>query len=47
MRWEGDHLRVILTVNDSNVIDKLRVSELAAKFRKISCRCVLDDGHKK
>ena len=39
MRWEGDHLRVILTVNDSNVINKS--SELSAKLRKIGCRCVL------
>ena len=22
MRWEGDHLRIVLTVNDSKVIDK-------------------------
>ena len=28
MRWEGDHLRVVLTVNDSKAIDKSIVSEL-------------------
>ena len=47
MRWEGDHLRVILTVSDSIVIGKSIVSELSAKLRKIGCRCILDDGHKK
>ena len=26
MRWEGDHLRIVLTVNDSKAIDKLIVS---------------------
>ena len=46
MRWEGDHLRVVLTVNDSKAIDKSIVSELSAKLRKIGCRCVLDDGRK-
>ena len=46
MRWEGDHLRVVLTVNDSKAIDKSIVSELSAKLRKIGCRCVLDDGCK-
>ena len=44
MRWEGDHLRIVLTVNDSKAIDKLIVSELSAKLRKIGCRYVLDDG---
>ena len=44
MRWEGDHLRVVLTVNDSKAMDKSIVSELSA--RKIGCRCVLDDGRK-
>ena len=46
MRWEGDHLSVVLTVNDSKAIDKSIVSELFAKLRKIGCRCVLDDGRK-
>ena len=46
MRWEGDHLRVLLTVNDSKAIDKSIVSELSAKLRKIGCWCVLDDGRK-
>ena len=46
MRWEGDHLRIVLTVNDSKAIDKSIVSELSAKLRKIGCRCVLDDGRK-
>ena len=46
MRWEGDHLRIVLTVNDSKAIDKPIVSELSAKLRKIGCRCVLDDGRK-
>ena len=46
MHWEGDHLRVVLTVNDSKAIDKSIVSELSAKLRKIGCRCVLDDGRK-
>ena len=31
MRWEGDHLRIVLTVNDSKAIDKPIVSELSAK----------------
>ena len=46
MRWEGDHLRIILTVNDSKAIDNPIVSEHSAKLRKIGCRCVLDDGLK-
>ena len=46
MRWEGDHLRIVLTVNNSKAIDKPIVSELSAKLRKIGCRCVLDDGRK-
>ena len=46
MRWEGDHLCVVLTVNDSKAIDKSIVSELSAKLRKIGCRCILDDGRK-
>ena len=46
MRWEGDHLRIVLTVNDSKAIDKSIVSELPAKLWKIRCRCVLDDGRK-
>ena len=46
MRWEGDHLHVVLTVNDSKAIDKSIVSELSAKLRKIGRRCVLDDGCK-
>ena len=36
-RWEGDHLRIVLTVNDSKAIDKPIVSELSAKLRKIGC----------
>ena len=46
MRWEGDHLRVVQTVNDSKAIDKSIMSELSTKLRKIGCRCVLDDGRK-
>ena len=46
MRWEGDHLRIVLTVNDSKAIDKPIVSKLSAKLRKIGCMCVLDDGRK-
>ena len=46
MHWEGDHLRKVLTVNDSKAIDKPIMSELSAKLRKIGCRCVLDDGRK-
>ena len=34
MRWEGDHLHIILTVNDSTVIDISIVSELSAKLRE-------------
>ena len=46
MCWEGNHLRVVLTVNDSKAIDKSIVSEISAKLRKIGRRCVLDDGRK-
>ena len=46
MHWEGDHLRVVLTVNDSKAIDKSIMSEVSAKLRKIGCRCYLDDGCK-
>ena len=38
MCWEGDHLCVVLTVNDSKAIDKSLVSELSVKLRKIGCR---------
>ena len=46
MCWEGDHLCVVLTVNDSKAVDKSIVSELSVKLRKIGCRCVLDNGRK-
>ena len=46
MRREGDHLHAVLTVNDTKAIDKSTMSELSAKFKKIGCRCVLDDGRK-
>ena len=46
MRWEGEHLCVVLTVNDSNAIDKSIVSELSTTLRKIGFRCILDDGRK-
>ena len=46
MRWEGNHLRIVLTVNDSKAIYKSIVSELSAELRKIGCRCLLDDGRK-
>ena len=47
MHSEDDHLRVVLTVHDSKAIDKSIVFDLSAKLRKIGCRCILDDDHKR
>ena len=41
--WEGDHVRLVLTPNDSKRLTKELVSQVSASLRKIGCRCVLDD----
>ena len=41
--WEGKHVRLVLTPNDSKGITKELVSQVSASLRKIGCRCVLDD----
>ena len=41
--WEGEHVRLVLTPNDSKGLTKELVSQMSASLRKIGCRCVLDD----
>ena len=41
--WEGEHVRLVLTPNDSKGLTKELVSQVSASLRKIGCRCVLDD----
>ena len=41
--WEGDHLRLVLTVADSKGVTKEQVSQVSFILRKIGCRCVLDE----
>ena len=40
--WEGEHVRLVLTPNDSKRLTKELVNQVSAR-RKIGCRCVLDD----
>ena len=42
VRWEGDHIRVVLKPKDSRGITKEVVTRISACLRKIGCRCVLD-----
>ena len=42
VRWEGDHIRVVLKPKDSRGIRKEVVTRISACLRKIGCRCVLD-----
>ena len=41
--WEGEHVRLVLTPDDSKRLTKKLVSQVSASLRKIGCRCVLDD----
>ena len=41
--WEGDHLRLVLTVTDSKGVTKEQVSQVLSIIREIGCRCVLDE----
>ena len=41
--WEGEHVRLVLTPNDSKWLTKELVSQVSASSRKIGCRCLLDD----
>ena len=41
--WEGEHVRFVLTPNDSKRLTKELVSQVSGSLRKIGCRCVLDD----
>ena len=43
VRWEGDHVRLVLTANDSKGLTKALVSKVSSSIRKIGCRCVLDE----
>ena len=40
---EGEHVRLVLTPDDSKRPTKELVSQVSASLRKIGCRCVLDD----
>ena len=40
VRWEGDHIRVVLKPKDSRGITKEVVTRISACLRKIGCRCV-------
>ena len=41
--WEGEHVRLVLTPDDSKRLTKELVGQVSASLRKIGCRCVLDD----
>ena len=43
--WEGEHVRLVLTPNDSKGLTKELVSQVSTSLRKIgcACTCVLDD----
>ena len=41
--WKGEHVRLVLTPNDSKGLTKELISQVSASLRKIGCRCVLDD----
>ena len=43
VRWEGDHVRLVLTTKDSKGLTKALVSKVSSCIRKIGCRCVLDE----
>ena len=43
VRWEGDHVRLVLTTKDSKGLSKELVSQVSSSLRKIGGRCVLDD----
>ena len=41
VRWEGDHIRVVLKPKDRGITKEV-VTRISACLRKIGCRCVLD-----
>ena len=41
--WKGEHVRLVLTPNDSKRLTKVLVGQVSASLRKIGCRCILDD----
>ena len=43
MCWEGDQVRLVLTHKDSKGLTKVLVGHVSSCFRKIGCRCVLDE----
>ena len=42
--WEGDHVRLVLSIKDSRGISDPLVREVSARLRKIGCRCILDEA---
>ena len=42
VRWEGDHIRVVLKPKNSRGITKEVVSRISACLCNIGCKCVLD-----
>ena len=43
VRWESEHVRLVLTARDSKGVTKELVARVSAQLIKIACRCVLDD----
>ena len=41
--WVGEHVKLVLTPDDSKRLTKELVSQVSASLRKNGCRCVLDD----
>ena len=41
--WEGDHVRLIVSVKDSKRLSDTLVHTVSASLRKICWRCVLDE----
>ena len=44
--WEGDHLRLILLPKDSKGLNKEVVAKISTYFRRIGCRCMLDENER-
>ena len=41
--WEGEHVRLVLTPNDSKGLTKKLINQMSASLRKINYRCILGD----
>ena len=44
IKWEGDHVRLVLKPSDSKGLSKEVVTRISACLRSMGCRCVLDNS---